>query len=453
MATIDSTVPVPGSRGLPPGPRSLNPFQSLDRLRRDPIGFFADNAARYGDIVRFRLGFRTGFQVNHPELVRDLLITDSLHHHRGPLLQRAQVVLGKGLLTSEEPLHAQQRKIIQPAFHRDRILQYGEFMLACAQRQSGAWREGQIIDLHAETARLTLAVVGSALFGTGFEAESGEITAVTTEFMSLIGLVMLPFSKLVMKLPLNAVRRFRRAQASFDEIVLAMIRERMKSGEDRGDLLSTLLAAQQSEGGGEDVARQVRDECVNLILAGHETVSNALTYTVLFLARRPDVAKRIRDEIAQVAGDAPLAARHFEKLVFTRAVLAESMRLFPPAWALARTVTSEYSIRGYRIKKGAIVFTCTYVMHRDPRFFPEPLEFRPERFLAPSHPRFAYFPFGAGPRQCIGEGFAWMEGVLVLATLMRSWNFEPQFKGDPPLYPSVTLRPLHAVPVRLTKNV
>src|SRR5258708_26028293 len=177
-------------------------------------------------------------------------------------------------------------------------------MLACAQRQSDAWREGQIIDLHAETARLTLAVVGSALFGTGFEAESGEITAVTTEFMSLIGLVMLPSSRLVIKLPLNAVRRFRRAQERFDEIVLAMIRERMKSGEDRGDLLSTLLAAQQSEGGGEDVARQVRDECVNLILAGHETVSNALTYTVLFLARRPDVAKRIRDEIAQVAGDA-----------------------------------------------------------------------------------------------------------------------------------------------------
>jgi cytochrome P450 len=254
-----------------------------------------------------------------------------------------------------------------------------------------------------------------------------------------------------MKLPLNAVRRFRRAQAQFDEIVLAMIRERIRSGEDRGDLLSTLLAAQQGEGGTEDVARQVRDECVNLILAGHETVSNALTYTVLLLARHPEVAKRVREEIAQVAGGGPPAARHFEKLVFTRAVLAESMRLFPPAWALARTITSDYSIRGYRIKKGAIVFTSQYVMHRDPRFFPEPLEFRPERFLAPSHPRFAYFPFGAGPRQCIGEGFAWMEGVLVLATLMRAWNFEPQFEGDPPLYPSVTLRPLHAVPVRLAK--
>jgi cytochrome P450 len=437
--------------GMLRGPRSLMPFAPLFDFRRDPIGFLMDNARAYGDLVHFRLGHRHAYQLNHPDLIRDLLITDSGSHHRGPLMQRARNVLGEGLLTSEEPRHGRQRRVLQPAFHREQILRYGESMLACAERLAHSWEDGAVVDIHYEMSQLTLAIVGASLFGMEFEQDAKRITSAATELMAVVRLIFWPFSRLLMELPLPSMIRFRRARRDLDRIIRGLIRERASNPAGQNNLLSCLLQAHDEEESSSALVEQVRDECLTLVLAGHETVANALTYALILLAQHPDAAARLREEIETVSGGGEIACRHFEKLAFTRAVLAESMRLYPPAWVVARTAKTAYKIKDHVIKKGSILFASQYVVHHDPRFFTDPEQFCPERFLNTTHPRFAYFPFGAGPRQCIGEGFAWMEGVLVLATLLRSWNCELLLKGMLTLYPAVTLRPASPVPMRLNR--
>jgi cytochrome P450 len=433
-----------------PGPRSIWPLAPLFAFRRDPIAFLRENARVYGDLVHFRLGPRHAYQLNHPDLVRDLLITESMNHHRGPLMQRARSVLGEGLLTAEEPLHGKQRRVIQPAFHRERILEYAGPMLECAGELSRSWQDGGTVDIHEAMSRLTLAIVGKSLFGAGFEQDAERITSAATELMAVVKLIFWPFSRMLMELPLPSMVRFRRACRDLDRVIRRLIEERRSGTTSRNDLLSALLEARGAGETSEETVRQVRDECLTLVLAGHETVANALTYSFVLLARHPDVASRMREEIEGVAGNDEIAGKHFEKLAFTRAVFAESMRLYPPAWVLARTAKVAYTIHGHIIRKGSILFASQYVLHRDPRFFADTEQFCPERFLNPVHPRFAYFPFGAGPRQCIGEGFAWMEGVLVLASLWCSWDCELLQEGLA-LDPSVTLRPGSAVRVRLRR--
>jgi len=434
------------------GPRSILPWTTMLAFRRDPIGFLLENARVYGDLVHFRLGPRHAYQLNHPDLVRDLLITESANHHRGPLMQRARRVLGTGLLTAEEPLHAQQRRIIQPAFHRERILEYGHWMVECAARLSGSWQDGDIVDIHEAMSQLTLAIVGKSLFGVGFEHDAQRITRAAAELMAVVKLIFWPLSRVLIELPLPSMVRFHRARRDLDRLIRAMIQEH-SAGEtgQRNDLLSMLLEARGEQALSKKLVSQVRDECLTLVLAGHETVANALTYSLMLLARHPEVAGRLREEVENVAGSQEIASRHFEKLVFTRAVFAESMRLYPPAWVLARTAKADYALQGHVIKKGSILFASQYVLHRDPRFFVEASKFWPDRFLNPVHPRFAYFPFGAGPRQCIGEGFAWMEGVLVLATLCRSWKGELLSTEEPAHDPAATLRPRSAVRMKLLK--
>jgi cytochrome P450 len=429
---------------------------TVSAFRRDPLGFLQENARVYGDLVHFRLGPRHAYQLNHPDLIRDLLITDSGYHHRGPLMQRARTVLGDGLLTAEEPLHAQQRRFIQPAFHRERILEYALPMLECANQLSGSWQngagDGVVVDIHDAMSQLTLAIVGKSLFGVGFEQDAKRITRAAAELMAVVRLIFWPFSRLLMELPIPSMIRFHRARRDLDQVIRTMIGQRSADPADRNDLLSVLLEARGAQAPSkenDELVRQVRDEVLTLVLAGHETVANALTYAFVLLARNPAVVARMREEIEGVAGDDDIAPRHFEKLVFTRAVLAESMRLYPPAWVLARTAKTAYTLQGHTIRKGSILFASQYVLHHDPRFFADPEDFRPERFLNPVHPRFAYFPFGAGPRQCIGEGFAWMEGVLVLATLWRTWNCELLFREGPALDPAVTLRTRGPVPMRV----
>ena len=372
-------------------------------------------------------------------------------------MQRARTVLGDGLLTSEEPLHAQQRRFIQPAFHRERILEYARPMLECANELSRSWLDedeadgGLIVDIHDVMSQLTLAIVGKSLFGVGFEQDAKRITRAAAELMAVVKLIFWPFSRLLMELPIPSMIRFHRARKDLDQVIRKLIGQRAKDSANRNNLLSALLASRgpQAPIEGEELVRQVRDEVLTLVLAGHETVANALTYAFVLLARNPAVAVRMREEIEAVARDEDIAPGHFEKLVFTRAVLAESMRLYPPAWVLARTAKASYTLQGHTIPKGSILFASQYVLHRDPRFFVDPEEFRPERFVNPVHPRFAYFPFGAGPRQCIGEGFAWMEGVLVLATLWRTWDCELLLREGPALDPAVTLRTRGPVPMRV----
>jgi cytochrome P450 len=429
-----------------PGPRSALGIREVLSFRRDPIAFFHTLATHYGDITHFRLGWKNAYLLNHPDLVQEFLVTHAAEHLRGPVMQRGRAIMGEGLLTSEEPLHAAQRHIIQPAFHRDRITAYAREMVEYASSMCARWRPGEIVDLHQEMMHVTLAILGKTLFHTEIDEDAGEIGAAVTELMSLVDLVFVPLSRY---LPLPGLLRLHRVRTRLDQLIYRLIDERLRTGEDHGDLLSTLLDSAREKSPA--TIRQVRDECLTILLAGHETVANALTYALVLLAQYPDYAEKVRIEVDDIAGNGKLGAEEFSGLSLTRNVLAESMRLYPPVWILGRAITQPCSIGQYTAPAGSILFVSQYLLHRDSRFFPEPLCFHPERFLEYSNTqRFAYFPFGIGPRRCIGEGFAWMEGVLALATIIRNWDIEllPQTKLV--LDAKITLRPKFPVQVRLT---
>jgi len=324
--------------------------------------------------------------------------------------------MGNGLLTSEEPLHATQRKLIQPVFHREPMTRYAGVISDCARRASGRWRDGKVFDLHQEMMRLTLAILGRSLFGREIEEDASEIGQAVTELMSLVDLVFVPFSGRLMNLLLPGLRRLRKVRERLDRLIYDLIEERQKSGAQGGDLLSMLLRHQMTSGHTEAV-RQVRDECLTILLAGHETIANTLTYVLYLLAQHPEEVEKIRQEAKQIAPSRELSAADYDRMPIARAALAESMRLYPPVWVLGRAVREPCKIGAYTAPTGAILFASQYLLHRDPRFFDDPEHFRPDRFLpgAKTH-QAAYFPFGLGPRRCIGEGFALMEGTLVLST-------------------------------------
>jgi cytochrome P450 len=325
-------------------------------------------------------------------------------------------------------------------------------MVDYAERVGARWQEGQTLDVSSEMMRLTLAVVGKTLFDADVESDADEVGEALTEVMELFDYLMLPFSELLEKLPLPPQRRFLRARARLDAIVYRIIEERRRSGGDRGDLLSMLLLAVDEEGDRTGMTNeQLRDEAMTLFLAGHETTANALTWTWHMLARNPEAERRLHEELDTVleGGRAP-SVEDFPSLRYTEMVVAETMRLYPPAWAIGRLAIEDHEVGGYHIPRGSLVLVCQYVMHRDPRFFPEPEAFDPERWTTEAkaaRPQFSYFPFGGGPRRCIGEGFAWMETVLMLATLARRWRLRPTPGSNVEAHPRITLRPKGGVPM------
>jgi cytochrome P450 len=438
-------------REIPRGPRSLLPGRFLRIMQRDPIPFFTRLAREHGDAVQFRIGPQVLVLFNHPDLVREVLVTQHRAFHKSRVMQRAKVILGEGLLTSEEELHKRQRRLAQPAFHRDRIARYAAVMVERAAAMGDAWRDGETLDIHQEMMRLTLSVVAKTLFDAEVEGEADEIGGALTSLIDLFPLLMNPFATYLQKLPIPSTLRFRAAVRRLDRTIYGIIEERRRSSEDRGDLLSMLLLAQDLEGDGGGMSDlQVRDEAMTLFLAGHETTANALAWTWYLLAQHPDVAREVR----RVAGDRLPTAEDYPRLQYLEMVLAESMRLYPPAWSLSRLAIQDVDVGGWRVPRGAVVILSQAVMHRDPRFWSDPDRFDPLRFTAEakaSRPKFAYFPFGAGPRICIGEGFAWMEGVLMLATLAQRWSVELVSRDVTPRA-SITLRPRGGIRVRLLRS-
>jgi len=365
-------------------------------------------------------------------------------------MQRGRAVMGNGLLTSEEPLHATQRRLVQPAFHRDRIARYAAVMGEYTGNACNRWQVGETIDLRKEMMGLTLAILGKTLFDQRIDEDAGEIAEAVTQLMSLVDLVFIPFSQHLMNLPLPGMRRLKKVREQFDRLIYGLIEEKMRSGVYGDDLLSMLLQAQFAGGDRAQAIQQVRDECLTILLAGHETIANALTCALFLLAQHPEQAERIRAEVNKVAGSKTLNADHYEQLAFTRRALAESMRLYPPVWILGRALKQPCTIGGYTAPEGSILFASQYLMHRDPRFFPEPDAFRPDRFLGNSKAhQLTYFPFGIGPRRCIGEGFALMEGALALGTILRRWEVETLPETRLVLDPKITLRPKFPVLVRV----
>ncbi len=437
----------------PPGPTATFPGQLLLAFRRNPLRFLERMARDYGDVSVVRLGNRRVHLLNHPDLVKDLLVTEHRRFHKGRGLELAKHLLGEGLLTSEGDFHRRQRRLAQPAFHQQRLALYAAAMVEHAERTSERWARlaartptSPILDLHQEMMRLTLGIVGKTLFGTEVEDQAHEIgQAITTSMELFRSFTTLPFASLLERLPLPSTWRFLKARARLDATIYRLIAARRTAAEDRGDLLSMLLFAQDEEGSGGMSDQQVRDEAMTIFLAGHETTANALTWTWYLLSQHPDVEGRVHAELDQVLDGRPAGAEDLSRLGYTWRVLAESMRLYPPAWVIGRRAIADYEVANYRVPKGSIVLVSQWVMHRDPRFFPDPGRFDPDRWTdeaRAARPRLAYFPFGAGPRICIGEQFAWMEGVLLLATLARRWRPRLAPGHRVGLQPSITLRPL-----------
>ena len=434
-----------------PGPRAVFGVREALAFRRDPLAYLQRLAFRYGDVVHFRLGWKHAFLLNHPDLVQEFFVVHAAKHVRGPVMQRGRAVMGNGLLTSEDPLHAAQRRLIQPAFHRERIAHHAKMMSACASQACSRWQDGQTVDLRKEMLSLTLDILGKTLFNQRIDDDAGEIAEAVTELMSLVDLVFVPFSQHLMRLPLPGMRRLKRVRDRFDRLIYGLIEERMRSKAPGDDLLSMLLQHQLNEGTSEHAIRQIRDECLTILLAGHETIANALTYALFLLAHHPEDAARVRTEVDRVSGRRDLQGQDYEQLAFTRGALLESMRLYPPVWVLGRAITQACSVGAYTAPRNSIVFASQYLLHRDPRFSPEPEVFRPERFSGSSKaPQFAYFPFGIGPRRCIGEGFALMEGVLALGTILRHWQISLLPETELVLDPKITLRPKLPLMMRVT---
>ena len=440
----------------PPGPKGKPFVGSLFDFFHDMLGFLSKVANDYGDIAYFSLGPRKIFLLNHPDLIKDVVVTRHRNFLKSRALERSKLVLGEGLLTSEGDFHLRQRRLVQPAFHHKRIATYGKLMIDYSSRMREQWQDGTVVDIHKEMMRLTSAIVGKTLFDTDIETEAEDIRTALTEIVAQFPRLLFPFSEFLDNLPLPSNRRFEKARQRLDATIYRMIEERRRGKRDQGDLLSMLLLARDEEGDRSGMTDlQVRDEAMTLFLAGQESTANAITWTWYLLSQHPEVEKRLHNELDAVLGSRLPTVEALTPLSYTRMVFTESMRLYPPAWNLARRARNDYEVGGYVIPAGADIFMSQYVTHRDSRYYPDPLRFDPERWTPEqqeSRPPFAYFPFRAGPRRCIGESFAWMEGVLVIATLSSRWRMRLAPGHRVEAQPLITLRPKYGMRMRLERR-
>ena len=396
----------------------------------------------YGDIVTMRYyNFRVFF-ISHPDYIEQVLVTDNRKFIKGRILRKNKQLFGNGLLTSEGDFWLRQRRLAQPAFHRGRVASYADTMVRYASRIASEWRNGEERDIHAEMMRLTLSIVAKTLFDADVDREAKRVGHALEAIMQLNS----DFRKLILTptwLPTPRKIRATIATAKLNRIVYRFIEERRASGVDNGDLLSMLLAARDDDGS-RMTDRQLRDESITIFLAGHETTANALSWTWMLLAQNPNVESKLHEELDRVLGGREPTVEDLPNLRYTGQVITESMRLYPPAWGMARVAIDNTEIAGYPIPKGCGVSLAQWVVHRDPRWFDAPLEFRPERWegdLLKRLPRFAYFPFGGGPRQCIGNNFAVMEASLLLATLAQQFRISLTPGREIIPAASITLRP------------
>ena len=440
----------------PRGPKNLPVLGNLASFRARPIEFLMSTAREYGDLPYFRLGPYHAYLINHPDFVREILVTNQANFTKSRALQRARILLGHGLLTSEGTFHLRQRRLVQPAFHREQLAGYAAVMSEYAVRVRDRWKAGSTLDISGEMMHLTLAVVGKTLFSADVESEAPEIGQALTTVLKMFRMLMMPFSEYLEKLPLPSIRRFEKARDRLDQTIYGLIRERRKSGEDAGDLLSMLLLAQDEEAdGGSMTDTQVRDEALTLFLAGHETTANALTWTWYLLSQNPHCEARLHRELDTVLeGRVPQMA-DLPQLPYAEMVFAEAMRLYPPAWAIGRMSKAPFELGGLHIGAKSICILSPYVTQRDARWFPDPERFDPERWTPEARearPKFSYYPFGGGARICIGERFAWMEGVLVLATLAQKWKLRlAEGQRVEPL-PLITLRTRYGMKMTLASR-
>ena len=418
----------------------------------DPLSFGLDVARQFGDIACYHVGPLYVYQLNHPDFARQILVEQPEAFHKARLIKRAfRPFAGEGLLTSDGALWKRQRKLMQPAFHHAQLTAYGAVMVAQAQRQMESFRDGMVVEISAEMSKVTLAVVVETLFGADFTQEADEVGRLMLVVLEAANHRLNFPLQLPSWVPTTRNRRENRAVARLDAMLHTLIAGRRTSSEHPHDLLSVLVAATDEEAGGMSDS-QLRDEVMTLFLAGHETTAMALTWMWYLLAIHPDVDARLQRELDEVLGGRTPAVSDLPNLPYTEMIAREAMRLYPPAAGFAREPIEDVTIGGYLVPKGSLVTVNTYALQRDPRFFDNPERFDPERFAAGWEeriPRYAYLPFGGGPRVCIGNGFAMMEARLVLATLAQRWSLSLEPRQDIKPIQLVTVRPKDGIRMKL----
>jgi len=444
------------SAATAPGPRlSLVASLVYRPGGANPLDFFTNLARTYGDVSSYRMAGEQLFLVNDPRLVRDILVTHNRNFTKSRGLERSKRLLGQGLLTSEGAMHLRQRRLMQPAFHRDRISGFGNLMVGYADRMRNSWTDGVTLDVSREMNRLTLSIVGKTLFDVDVDQQAAAVGEALTAVMESFWMMMLPFSELLERLPVPKLRRARMARARLDAIIYGMIADRRASGRDHGDLLSMLLTAQDEDEGGGMTDQQVRDEAMTIFLAGHETTANALMWMWYLLSSAPDVEAKLHAEVDRVLQGRLPGLGDLASLQYVERVVTEAMRLYPPAWIIGRRAIDDYQLGDYVAPARSILVMSPYLMQRDPRFYTDPGRFDPDRWtpeFRAALPKFAYFPFGGGPRQCIGESFAWMELILLTATISQQWRLR-LVPGHPVVpQPLITLRAKHGMRMTVGKR-
>jgi cytochrome P450 len=410
---------------VPPGPRGKEVLGFFGR--RSPGGtldFLIETARRYGPISYFRILHRRIYLVDDADLVREILVTQQHQFNRDSGAKLLRELVGDALLTRDEPLHRERRRMLQPAFHKDQIASYADIMVRETRRFAESWRDGTTVDIRAEMRRLTLSIVGASMFGTDFRDSAARVAKVLTRVTSKSrvlapGITFLePFADLYRKLwPHGPSLFFRRERKELEHVIAPILAA--GRGSSSKDMLALLL--NEHVDGQKLDAESVKNELVTFVLAGHETTATALTWTWYLLAKHPAIEARLHEEVDRVLDSEPLSIQTIARLRYTQMVFQESMRLFPPALAYARRPKEDVDLGGYRIPRGSSIFLSPYVTQRNPRYFSDPDEFKPERWESPEIPKFAYFPFGGGAKMCIGEPFARLEGIIVLALLARQF--------------------------------
>jgi cytochrome P450 len=434
----------------PNAPRLPVVGNSLSFLR-DPLRFLRSTSEKHGDVVGVALGPMHVTLLSHPDLVEDILVTRNKLWQKDAYLQTTlRPVLGEGLLSSEGDFWRRQRRLAQPAFHRDRIAAYADIMVEHTARLAGLWRDGDVRDVHKDMMRLTLEIVAQTLFGAQVGDHAEDVGESLEAVLSVVSNPLELFVPFLKRLPTPSRRRFDRAVTKLDSIIYGVIEKRRNSGAgETNDLLSMLLHARDDDGGRMS-DKQLRDECMTLFLAGHETTALNLSWTWLLLSQHPAVDAKLARELKDVLGDRPATFADLPNLRYASHVIAESLRMYPPAWSMGREAREDVEVGGFRVPRGGQVWFCPWAIQRDPE------SVRPERWegdLAKTLHRYAYFPFGGGPRFCIGQAFAQMEAVLLLATLARAFEVDVLEKSRVTPEPSVTLRPKRGLPARLKRRI
>lgn len=412
-------------------------------LRADPLGTLLDWQAKYGPVVKVQLR-RWTYLLNDPEDVKQVLVSHQTRYHKGENLKVATAVFGQGLLTSEEPLHLSQRHLMQPAFHREILQSYADVMVGRTLRLAESWSKPQEVDVHEGMMRLTLEIAAKTMFGVDDVAEAVALSEAIETAQEVFRNRTMALWSAPEWFPTPTNLRAWKALDVMDGLILRIIAERRRSAGDRQDLLSMLMRAEDEAGQGIDDA-QLRDEALTLLLAGHETTASGLSWALYLLGQNPDVESRVRAELQEALAGRPPTAADYPRLPLLDRVFSEAIRIFPPAWIFTRLAMEEDVLpSGVTIPAGNEAMVSPWAMQRNPRFFPDPEKFDPDRFLPAaqkSRPQFSYFPFGGGSRRCIGEPFAKMEAVLVLATLLSRVRLSPVKNAPPVPEPLFTLRP------------